>query len=50
MKSDKIKKGIERAGQGPLYATGISKRGYGKPFIAIVTSRSDIIPGAYPHA
>jgi dihydroxy-acid dehydratase len=46
MKSDKIKKGIERAGaRSLLYATGISKEDMAKPFIAIVTSRSDIIPG-----
>ena len=46
MRSDKIKKGMERAGaRSLLYATGISKNDMAKPFIAIVSSRSDIIPG-----
>ncbi|MBI5144126.1 MAG: dihydroxy-acid dehydratase [Candidatus Omnitrophica bacterium] len=46
MKSDKIKKGIERAGaRSLLYATGISKEDMAKPFIAVATSRTDIIPG-----
>lgn len=46
MKSDKIKKGIERAGaRSLLYATGISKDDMAKPFIAIASSRTDIIPG-----
>ncbi len=46
MKSDKIKKGLERAGaRSLLYATGISKDDMAKPFIAVATSRTDIIPG-----
>jgi dihydroxy-acid dehydratase len=46
MKSDKIKKGIERAGaRSLLYATGISKDDMAKPFIAVATSRTDIVPG-----
>ena len=46
MRSDKIKKGIERAGaRSLLYATGISKEDMAKPFIAVATSRTDIIPG-----
>jgi dihydroxy-acid dehydratase len=46
MRSDKIKKGIERAGaRSLLYATGISKDDMAKPFIAVATSRTDIIPG-----
>jgi len=46
MKSDKIKKGVERAGaRSLLYATGISKEDMAKPFIAVATSRADIIPG-----
>ena len=46
MKSDKIKKGIERAGaRSLLYATGLSKDDMAKPFIAVATSRTDIIPG-----
>jgi len=46
MKSDKIKKGIERAGaRSLLYATGITKEDMAKPFIAVASSRTDIIPG-----
>lgn len=46
MRSDKIKKGIERAGaRSLLYATGVSKEDMAKPFIAVATSRTDIIPG-----
>ncbi|MDD5495798.1 MAG: dihydroxy-acid dehydratase [Candidatus Omnitrophica bacterium] len=46
MKSDKIKKGLERIGaRSLLYATGISKDDMAKPFIAVATSRTDIIPG-----
>ena len=46
MRSDKIKKGVERAGaRSLLYATGISKEDMAKPFIGIVTSRTDLIPG-----
>ncbi len=46
MRSDKIKKGIERAGaRSLLYATGLSKEDMAKPFIAVASSRTDIIPG-----
>ena len=46
MRSDKIKKGVERAGaRSLLYATGVSKDDMAKPFIAVATSRTDIIPG-----
>lgn len=46
MKSDKIKKGVERAGaRSLLYATGLSKEDMAKPFIAVASSRTDIIPG-----
>jgi len=46
MRSDKIKKGVERAGaRSLLYATGISKDDMAKPFIGVVTSRTDLIPG-----
>lgn len=46
MKSDKIKKGVERSGaRSLLYATGISKEDMAKPFIAVASSRTDIIPG-----
>ena len=46
MRSDQIKKGIDKAGaRSLLYATGISKKDMSKPFIAVATSRTDIIPG-----
>lgn len=46
MRSDKIKKGVERAGnRALLYATGLSRKDLAKPFIAIISSASDIIPG-----
>ena len=46
MRSDKIKKGIERAGnRALLMATGLSKRDLNKPFIAVISSFTDIIPG-----
>jgi len=46
MRSDKIKKGVERSGaRSLLYATGISKDDMAKPFIGVVTSRTDLIPG-----
>jgi len=46
MRSDKIKKGIERAGsRALLYATGLSKKDLNKPFICVISSFSDIIPG-----
>jgi dihydroxy-acid dehydratase len=46
MRSDKIKKGIERAGaRSLLYATGLSKDDMAKPFIGVATSRTDLIPG-----
>ncbi len=46
MRSDKIKKGVERAGaRSLLYATGLSKEDMAKPFIAVATSKTDIIPG-----
>ncbi|MFA6321533.1 MAG: dihydroxy-acid dehydratase, partial [Candidatus Omnitrophota bacterium] len=46
MRSDKIKKGIERAGaRSLLYATGVSKEDMAKPFIGVATSRTDLIPG-----
>jgi dihydroxy-acid dehydratase len=46
MKSDKIKKGVERAGaRSLLYATGISRDDMAKPFIGVATSRTDIVPG-----
>jgi len=46
MKSDTIKKGIERAPhRALLHATGIPKSEMGKPFIGVATSFTDIIPG-----
>lgn len=46
MRSDKIKKGIERIPQRALlFATGISGSDLNKPFIGFVSSFTDIIPG-----
>ena len=46
MRSDKIKRGVERAGnRALLYATGLTRSELTKPFIGIFTSNSDIIPG-----
>lgn len=46
MRSDKIKKGMERAGnRSLLYATGLSRKDLNKPFICVISSFSDIIPG-----
>jgi dihydroxy-acid dehydratase len=46
MRSDTIKKGFERAPHRALLrATGISEADLGKPFVAIVNSYTDIIPG-----
>jgi dihydroxy-acid dehydratase len=46
MRSDKIKKGFERAPHRSLLkATGISNADMDKPFIAIANSYTDIVPG-----
>ena len=46
MRSDKIKKGYERAPHRALLrATGVSEEDFSKPFIAVVNSYIDIIPG-----
>ncbi|MBI5408879.1 MAG: dihydroxy-acid dehydratase [Nitrospirae bacterium] len=46
MKSDKIKKGLERLPhRALLYATGIPRTEMDKPFIGVATSFTDIIPG-----
>ena len=46
MRSDVIKKGIERAGQRALlHAVGVSRDDMKKPFIGIVNSYNEIIPG-----
>jgi dihydroxy-acid dehydratase len=46
MRSDQIKKGYERAPHRALLkATGLKDEDFGKPFIAIVNSYVDIVPG-----
>jgi len=46
MKSDRIKKGITRAPhRALLYGTGVTKKAMGRPFIALVSSFTDFIPG-----
>ena len=46
MRSDVIKKGIERAGQRALlHAVGVSRDDMHRPFIGIVNSYNEIIPG-----
>jgi len=46
MKSDQIKKGIERAGhRALLYATGVTRSALNKLFIGIASSFSDLVPG-----
>jgi dihydroxy-acid dehydratase len=46
MKSDEVKKGIERAGhRSLLYATGCTPAEMDKPFIGIINSFSEIVPG-----
>jgi dihydroxy-acid dehydratase len=46
MRSDQIKKGFERAlHRSLLKATGVKDEDFSKPFIAIVNSYTDIIPG-----
>ncbi len=46
MRSDEIKKGLERAPhRALLYASGLSGRQMAKPFIGVATSWNDIIPG-----
>ncbi len=46
MNSDRIKKGITRAPhRALLYATGVTKKAMGRPFIALVSSFTDFIPG-----
>lgn len=46
MRSDKIKRGLERTGnRALLYATGITRSELTKPFIGICTSNTDLIPG-----
>jgi dihydroxy-acid dehydratase len=46
MRSDMIKKGFEKAPHRALLrATGVKEEDFGKPFIAIVNSYVDIVPG-----
>lgn len=46
MKSDSIKKGIERAPhRSLLYALGCTRQEFDKPFIGIINSFSEIVPG-----
>ncbi|OGX16272.1 MAG: dihydroxy-acid dehydratase [Omnitrophica WOR_2 bacterium RBG_13_41_10] len=46
MRSDKIKKGLERVPhRALLHATGLSKKDLGRPFIGIASSFTDLIPG-----
>ncbi len=46
MRSDRIKKGIERAPhRALLFATGITRRELDKPMIGVATSWNDLIPG-----
>ena len=46
MKSDAVKKGIERAShRSLLYALGCSREDMDKPFIGVVNSFTDIVPG-----
>jgi len=46
MRSDKIKKGLERVPQRALlHATGLSRKDLDRPFIAVASSFTDLIPG-----
>jgi len=46
MRSDKVKKGVERTpNRALLYALGLSPEDLDKPFIGIATSFSDLVPG-----
>ena len=46
MRSDMVKKGFERAPHRALLrATGVKETDFNKPFIAVVNSYVDIIPG-----
>jgi len=46
MRSNQIKKGITRApNRCLLYATGVTKKNMAKPFVGVVSSFTDLIPG-----
>lgn len=48
MRSDAIKKGIERAGhRALLHAVGVKSNEFYKPFIGIINSYSEIVPGHF---
>ncbi len=48
MRSDSIKKGIERAPQrAALYAVGCSRADLDKPFIGVISSSNEIFPGHF---
>lgn len=46
LRSDRITQGLERVpARALLYATGLSREDFGKPFIGIASSFTDLIPG-----
>lgn len=46
MRSDNVKKGLERAPHRALFmATGVTRDDFEKPFVGVVSSATDIIPG-----
>ncbi len=46
MRSDEVKKGLERVPhRALLYATGINRKDFSRPFIGIASAFTDIIPG-----
>src|SRR5271170_6374368 len=46
MRSDRIKKGMERAPHRALLrATGVGEKDFDKPFVAVVNSYVDVVPG-----
>jgi len=46
MRSDKVKKGVERTPhRALLYSTGVTRRALEKPFVGIASAFSDIVPG-----
>ena len=46
MKSDAVKKGIERAShRSLLYALGCTREDIDKPFIGVVNSFTEVVPG-----
>jgi len=46
MRSDNVKKGLERVGaRALLYATGLKKEDFDKPFIGIASAYTNLVPG-----